>query len=107
MPGTEWPLNSYSSRLTRVESPVRTNSPTRIWKPRLRQRVASGRSCQANIRVVDLAVARHVVAEVSVRYQTTSRVRPDRLEVGPVDSAIPVDVTGQLSKGDGRGGQSA
>ena len=37
---------------------------------RLRQRVASGGSCQANIRVVDLAVARHVVAEVSVRDQT-------------------------------------
>src|SRR6478609_9160895 len=74
---------------------------------RLRQRVAPGRSCQANIRVVDLAVARHVDAEVSVRYQTTSRIRPDRLEVSPVDSAIPVDVTRQLSKGDGRGGQCA
>jgi len=36
------------------------------------QRDASGRFCQANIRVVGLVVAQHVVTEVSLRYQLPS-----------------------------------
>ena len=37
MPGPE---NSYSSPATRLESPVRTDSPTKMRRPRLRKRGA-------------------------------------------------------------------